>query len=72
MTVQWSVANLVIPLLQTVIGIPHWAMYHSPQNFTLPESFIPERWLGDSRFASDQRDGRKPFSYGPRNCIGMK
>ncbi|KAK1671248.1 cytochrome P450 [Colletotrichum godetiae] len=55
----------------TVIGIPQWPMYHSSQNFTLPESFIPERWLGDPRFSSDQREARKPFSYGPRNCIGM-
>ncbi|CAI0642632.1 unnamed protein product [Colletotrichum noveboracense] len=55
----------------TVISIPHWAMYHSSSNFTEPESFIPERWLGDPRFETDQRDGRKPFSLGPRNCIGM-
>ncbi|KAI8290849.1 Trichothecene C-15 hydroxylase [Colletotrichum sp. SAR 10_98] len=55
----------------TVISIPHWAMYHSSSNFTEPESFIPERWLGDSRFETDQREGRKPFSFGPRNCIGM-
>ncbi|KAK7725233.1 hypothetical protein SLS63_008230 [Diaporthe eres] len=56
----------------TVVGIPQWAMYHSSQNFLLPDSFIPERWLGDPRFASDQREGRKPFGFGPRNCIGMK
>ncbi|KAI7774892.1 cytochrome P450 [Diaporthe eres] len=55
----------------TVVGIPQWAMYHSSQNFNIPDSFIPERWLGDPRFASDQREGRKPFGFGPRNCIGM-
>ncbi|KAL0937245.1 trichothecene c-15 hydroxylase [Colletotrichum truncatum] len=55
----------------TIVSIPQWAMYHSAQNFTLPESFIPERWLGDLRFANDQREARKPFSFGPRNCIGM-
>ncbi|KAK1706783.1 hypothetical protein CaCOL14_013284 [Colletotrichum acutatum] len=55
----------------TVVGNPQWAMYHSSQNFTLPESFIPERWLGDPRFVGDQREARKPFSFGPRNCIGM-
>ncbi|KAK1701757.1 hypothetical protein BDP67DRAFT_423510, partial [Colletotrichum lupini] len=26
---------------------------------------------GDLRFASDQREARKPFSFGPRNCTGM-
>lgn len=37
-----------------------------------PESFIPERWLGDERFADDKRASFHPFSTGPRNCIGMK
>lgn len=61
-----------VSLEQTVISIPQWAMFHSPCNFAEPESFIPERWLGDPRFDDDQREGRKPFGYGPRNCIGMK
>lgn len=67
-----NIANLADLLAQTVVGIHHWATYHSSQNFALPESFIPERWLGDPRFANDQREARKPFGFGPRNCIGMK
>uniref|UniRef100_A0A8H7NLZ0 Uncharacterized protein n=1 Tax=Bionectria ochroleuca TaxID=29856 RepID=A0A8H7NLZ0_BIOOC len=45
-------------------------MFRNPQNFTLLESFIPERWLGDGRFLSDKKEALRPFSYGPRNCIG--
>jgi len=37
-----------------------------------PDSFVPERWLGDEKYASDQRDSFAPFSLGPRNCIGRK
>ncbi|CAG9986847.1 unnamed protein product [Clonostachys byssicola] len=54
----------------TSIGVWHWAMFRNPENFTLPESFIPERWLGDRRFLGDKKEALQPFSYGPRNCIG--
>ncbi|KAH7013966.1 cytochrome P450 [Ilyonectria destructans] len=52
------------------LGIWQWAMNRDPTNFTDPEAFIPERWLGDPRFAEDKTDALQPFSYGPRNCIG--
>ncbi|KAM0799194.1 cytochrome P450 [Usnea florida] len=54
----------------TKVGIPSWAACHSPFNFRDPESFIPERWLGDARYASDRREASQPFSIGPRGCIG--
>ncbi|OHW89503.1 cytochrome p450 [Colletotrichum incanum] len=54
----------------TLVQVWHWPTYHSPENFTLPDLFIPERWLDDPRFASDRKDGFQPFSVGPRNCIG--
>jgi cytochrome P450 len=47
-------------------------MYNSSANFTLPEAFLPERWLGDPRFASDERSALQPFHVGPRDCIGKK
>ncbi|KAK6381925.1 hypothetical protein LTS17_003810 [Exophiala oligosperma] len=53
------------------VSVPHWATYHSASNFTLPDSYIPERWLDDPRFAHDNTDALQPFSYGPRNCLGM-
>ena len=60
---------------QTVLGIPHRAMYLSESNFKRAKEFIPERWLAqeqDTEFANDRRECFNPFSYGPRNCIGMK
>ncbi|KAJ8126386.1 hypothetical protein O1611_g7252 [Lasiodiplodia mahajangana] len=54
----------------TVIDLWHWSVYHDPANFRDPESFIPERWLGDPRFDGDDKDAFQPFSIGGRNCIG--
>lgn len=56
----------------TVVNMWQWAMYRSPQNFTLPDSFIPERRLGDERFSGDNKEALQPFAFGPRNCIGKK
>lgn len=65
-----SVAGHYVPE-NTVVSGQHYAAYHSPTNFTLPDSFIPERWLGtDPRFADDKKFALQPFSTGPRNCIG--
>lgn len=48
-----------------------WAAYHSSANFKDPYDFVPERWLGDEIYKEDHRDCYKPFSLGPRNCIGQ-
>ncbi|KAI7778544.1 hypothetical protein LA080_002054 [Diaporthe eres] len=55
----------------TTLGIWQWVAYHDPSNFLYPDSFIPDRWLNDRRFGNDNKDVFQPFSYGPRNCIGM-
>ncbi|KAH8881101.1 cytochrome P450 [Thozetella sp. PMI_491] len=55
----------------TILGVWHYAINRYPGNFTQPDFFIPERWLGDARFAKDRKDACQPFSYGPRNCIGI-
>ena len=47
-------------------------MFHSFRNFEDPDSFIPERWLKDPKYAGDDRTALQPFSFGPRNCIGKK
>ena len=52
------------------VGIPSYAACRSPTNFRDPESFIPERWLGDARYAEDRREASQPFNIGPRGCIG--
>ena len=56
----------------TSVGIHYWATFRSAQNFHGRDVFHPERWLGDPRFAADQKDAFQPFSYGPRNCLGKK
>jgi cytochrome P450 len=54
-----------------LIGVSHWACYHSASNFRDPDEFVTERWLGDERYEDDRKDAFKPFSDGPRNCIGI-
>ncbi|KAF4921780.1 Cytochrome P450 monooxygenase hmp1 [Colletotrichum viniferum] len=56
----------------TTLGIWQYALYHHPTKFLYPDSFIPERWLDDKRFENDTKHMHQPFSYGPRNCLGMK
>ncbi|KAF2706016.1 cytochrome P450 [Pleomassaria siparia CBS 279.74] len=60
---------------KTVVGISHWSAFHSPLNFHNPDAFVPERWiLDDEEYKEyhdfDKRHGFKPFSDGPRNCLG--
>ncbi|KAF1348965.1 cytochrome P450 [Delphinella strobiligena] len=55
----------------TVVAITHFAAYHSKDNWYMPDSYTPERWLGgDERFANDDHSSFEPFSFGPRNCLG--
>lgn len=46
------------------------AANHSELNFSHPDEFHPERFLGDSRFASDDLSSFEPFSYGHADCLG--
>ncbi|KFY12419.1 hypothetical protein V492_03889 [Pseudogymnoascus sp. VKM F-4246] len=54
----------------TAVSVNNWSTYHSEANFREPNSFIPERFLDDPRFASDNKKALQPFSLGPRNCVG--
>ncbi|KAI5202588.1 benzoate 4-monooxygenase cytochrome P450 [Aureobasidium subglaciale] len=52
------------------VAISNWAINHSATNFRHHDMFVPERWMGDPKYASDNRAACQPFSTGSRNCIG--
>jgi cytochrome P450 len=54
------------------VTINHYACNTSIRNFTDPLLYVPGRWLGDAKYANDQREVVQPFSVGPRNCPGKK
>ncbi|QDS74784.1 hypothetical protein FKW77_001909 [Venturia effusa] len=54
----------------TSVSVSTWCAAHSADNFKDPDSFIPERYLNDPEYASDKKLASRPFSMGPRGCIG--
>ncbi|KAI1630507.1 toxin biosynthesis cytochrome P450 monooxygenase [Exophiala viscosa] len=52
------------------VSVSPMATYRDPKHFRDPDSFRPERFLGEPYFADDQRAALQPFAVGPRNCIG--
>lgn len=50
-----------------VVSTSAYATARDPTVFPEPNTFIPDRWLSAT---SDMRNMSRPFSYGPRNCIG--
>ncbi|KAI0596777.1 cytochrome protein [Biscogniauxia sp. FL1348] len=70
-----QIAGWTIPG-DSVVSVHHLSAYHSERNFHRAQEFVPERWLPESTadpaspFFNDRRDSHKPFSYGPRDCIG--
>lgn len=59
-------------VMQTIVSVSHWSTYQSERNFRDADKYVPERWLGDERYATDEKNALQPFSVGPRNCIGKK
>ncbi|TLS26452.1 hypothetical protein PpBr36_04749 [Pyricularia pennisetigena] len=60
----------------TMVSVHQWATYRSAANFTDPETFAPQRFLPpthplyEEKYASDNKKAFRPFSAGPRDCIG--
>ncbi|CAG8266142.1 unnamed protein product [Penicillium salamii] len=54
----------------TFVSVHHWAIYRRDDYFKDPNTFHPERFLGDDFFADDRREVLQPFHVGPRNCLG--
>ncbi|KAI1638389.1 cytochrome P450 [Biscogniauxia mediterranea] len=59
-----------------ILSVSQLSTFYNPDNFHDPDNFHPERWLSpthplyDPAFANDNRAAFKPFSFGPRDCIG--
>ncbi|KAF6826624.1 averantin oxidoreductase [Colletotrichum plurivorum] len=70
-----TVAGRFVPAGATVAVATH-AAHRSLANFTMPDRFLPERWLPDTpeyaQFAGDKINASQPFGLGPRGCIGKK
>ncbi|KAB2109095.1 hypothetical protein AG0111_0g2556 [Alternaria gaisen] len=68
-----AVCGQFVPQGATV-SVSIFAAFRSPDNFSNPLSFVPERWIPTDplyeQYANDNRDVFQPFSFGPRNCIG--
>ena len=52
-----------------VVMLSQWVLHHSPEYFEEPNSFKPERWLGNLE-KELPRGVYFPFGDGPRVCIG--
>ncbi|KAF2476266.1 cytochrome P450 [Lindgomyces ingoldianus] len=53
----------------TTVSVSSWCAQHNAANFKNPDEFIPERWF-DPAYATDYKLASRPFSLGPRGCIG--
>lgn len=58
--------------MKTFVSIHQWALYRREEYFKDPNTYHPERFLGDPAFADDRREVLQPFHTGPRNCLGRK
>lgn len=79
MLLRWTgteaaiVAGQVVPP-QTSLTINVLAAHRSSANFHRANEFLPHRWLrsAPAEFDRDDKAAFKPFSVGPRDCIGQK
>ncbi|GJC89806.1 trichothecene C-15 hydroxylase [Colletotrichum liriopes] len=54
----------------TFVEVQQWSANHSPDNWTNPWEFRPERFLEDGKVEHNRLEALQAFSVGPRNCIG--
>lgn len=63
--------------LQVTVSTSSWTTTRREQYWRSARTFIPERWLPpthplyDQRFQNDNAAAAKPFSLGPRGCLGI-
>ncbi|EXV00356.1 cytochrome P450 [Metarhizium robertsii] len=53
---------------RTIVSTNHYAASMGTDNFDKPEAFMPRRWLTGE--PTDILEASKPFSCGPRSCLG--
>uniref|UniRef100_A0A8H7N1C1 Uncharacterized protein n=1 Tax=Bionectria ochroleuca TaxID=29856 RepID=A0A8H7N1C1_BIOOC len=65
------IAGRVVPP-HTSLTMNVWAAHRDSANFNKPLEFVPERWMSNAppEFDNDDKAVFKPFSVGPRDCIG--
>ncbi|KEZ42082.1 hypothetical protein SAPIO_CDS6308 [Scedosporium apiospermum] len=51
----------------TIVSTSSHATSRDPEVFPDPEVYNPDRWLNPGK---EMKEMSRPFSYGPRNCIG--
>lgn len=54
----------------TIVGMQNYVHHRDPSVYVEPNTFIPERWIGQSP-SNDLEKAFTPFSLGSRNCIGQ-
>ncbi|KAF2462739.1 cytochrome P450 monooxygenase-like protein, partial [Lindgomyces ingoldianus] len=64
------ISNTYIPP-NCSVGVAQYPAYRSSRNFTDPDTYAPERFLGDPKYQNDNLSVIQPFSVGPRNCLGQ-
>jgi len=59
------------------VSVTGWVATHQESHFHSAREFHPERWLPsdhpffEDRFKNDMKEASKPFSLGPRVCLGV-
>ena len=56
----------------TSVYTPAYSLHRSPDYFSHPHLFLPDRWLPDAKFEKHDTSAFIPFSLGPANCVGQK
>ncbi len=54
---------------QAIVGQSYMHVNFSPEVFSDPDTFIPDRWLGEH--AKAREASLAAFSKGPRSCVGI-
>lgn len=74
-TIYVGIAILMHHISKTSVSASTWCSSHSSANFKNPDEFIPERWLAGpegNEYINDHKLASRPFSMGPRGCIGKE